>query len=108
MSIAFKDAWCQYHIKQFSLFKIDKLNTTLEGIEIKMNKNRELTLKVKCPICGGYHRYCYSINELVKREIIIGGCEVIGCPLFYIGDKSKVEVHINKINEVNRQVYAMI
>jgi hypothetical protein len=108
MSIAVKDACGQYEIKEFSLFKIDKLNEGLDRLHIKFNKTKEMKIKIECPICGEYHSYSYNIGELVKRDVIIGGCESIGYPLFYIGNKNNVEWHINRFNEINKQVYAMI
>lgn len=108
MSMALKNSWGQYKIEDFTMFRVEELNEKFSRLDIKLNRNGELKLKIKCPICGEHHYYSYSISELVKRDVIIGGCEVIGCPLFYIGNKDNVEGHINRFNEIKKQVYAMI
>lgn len=108
MSIALKNNWGEYRIEEFTLFNLEKLNRDCNRFHIKLSRNRELKLIIKCPICGGYHSYSYSINELVRSDVIIGGCEIMGSPLFYIGNRDNVKCHINRFNEINKKVYAMI
>jgi len=108
VSIAFKNACDQYEIEQFSLFEIEKVNSRFASMKVKNNRNKEIQFKVKCPLCGEEHHYNYSISEFVKRDMIIGGCEALGVPLFYIGDREKVDKRIKRYREISEELYAMI
>lgn len=43
-----------------------------------------------------------------KREIIVGGCEILGIPLFYIGNKSTIEERVYKQNQIFDKIYMMV
>lgn len=106
--IAFKNYFGQYEIKKFSLFQLEKVCEEFANFKICFMKNKEILINVKCPICNEIHNYSYSIDELFKRELLVGGCEIMGTPLFYIGNKKNVEEHALKYNEINKKIYAMI
>lgn len=106
MCAAFKNISGKYDIKDFSIFEINKLNRNFTSVEAKANK-KTIVIKLRCPVCGEIHSYNYTVNDFVRREIIVGGCENFGIPLFYIGNDEKVRQHANKYNEICRQVYAM-
>lgn len=108
MSIAYKDYDGQYNVLNFSLFEIKKINNRCSSLDIKILRNKEILIKMKCPICGKNHSYSYNIADFVKREMIIGGCEIFGLPLFFIGNSDSVRQIINKYREVNSRMYAMI
>lgn len=108
MSIAYKDYNCQYNVLDFSLFEIEKVNNKCSSLDIKLLRNKEIFIKVKCPICAQCHSYSYNIADFVKREMIIGGCEVFGLPLFLIGNSDSVKQIIDKYREANNKMYAMI
>ena len=108
VSIAFKNVCGQYDIEQFSLFEVEKINRRFTSLEVKINRNKEIHFKVKCPLCGEYHHYNYNIGEFVKRDMIIGGCEALGVPLYYIGEKENVEKRIKRYREISEELYAMI
>ena len=108
MSIALKNFYGQYDLKNFSLFEINKINESFTSLKVKIQNNEEIILKIKCPLCGNYHQYKYSVNEFARRKIIIGGCEVLGLPLFYIGNHYKVKQKISRIDGINKEVCAMI
>jgi hypothetical protein len=108
MSIALKNFYGHYDINRFSLFETNKINENFTSLKVKVQNNREIILKVKCPLCGNYHCYRYSINEFVKRKLIIGGCEALGEPLFYIGNYDKVNEKVNQFKSTNKKMYAMI
>ncbi|MGY0374340.1 hypothetical protein [Clostridium sp. JNZ J1-5] len=108
ITAAFKNSLGQYDIKRLSVFEIANINKFFNNIECEKLKNKEIKIKIICPICGEYHHYVYNISDFIKRSMIIGGCEKIGLPLFFIGNTEKVEDKINKYKEVNRKIYAMI
>lgn len=108
ISIALKNHYGQYEIREISLFELDKIKNKFPNFEAKFNRNKEVNFRLKCPLCGEYHYYSYSINELLKRDMLIGGCEVFGMPIFFIGNGRKVHQRINKYNQINKSIYAMI
>jgi len=108
IAIAFKNMKGQYEIEKFSLFEIEKVNTKFPSHEVKINKSKEMIIKVGCPLCGEQHYYKYNLCELIKREMTIGGCEILGLPVFYIGSKEKIEQRVNKYREINRQLFDII
>lgn len=107
VSIAFKNCVDKYDIKRFSIFNINDISMHFETIQVKRNNDNEFEFKVKCPICGEEHYYNYKIDNLIKETMVIGGCEKIGVPIFFIGKREKVEEKINKYEEVNKKIYAM-
>lgn len=106
--IAFKNYFGQYEIKEFSLFRLEKVYEGFTHLKINIIKNKEILISMKCPICDEIHTYNYNIDELLKRELLVGGCEIMGTPLFYIGSKKNVEEYVLKYNEINKKIYAMI
>nr|WP_272507503.1 hypothetical protein [Clostridium aestuarii] len=90
------------------VFKITNLPTYFSGLQINYIDSKEIQINVKCPICGECHNYTYNIVEFIKGTMIIGGCEKIGLPIFFIGNTEKVEQKINKYKEVNEKIHAMI
>lgn len=108
ISFALKDPCGQYEIKEISIFEIDKVYKAFPYMEIKSKRNKELSFTMKCPLCEESHSFKYNINEFFKREVVIGGCESFGIPLFYIGNQRKVHERIKKFNEFKSASYAMI
>jgi ribosomal protein L34E len=108
ISIALKGRNGQYRVKDFSIFELNKIVFEFPSFEIVTHKKREISIKLRCPICGEYHRFNYNINEFMKRDMTFGGCETTGMPVFFIGRGSKVSERIRKFNKVHRSAYAMI
>jgi len=108
VSIALKNFYGDYDINRFSLFETNRINENFISLKVKVQNNREIILMVKCPICGKEHYYKYSVNEFVRRKLIIGGCEALGEPLFYIGKYDKVSEKISQFRNINSRIYAMI
>jgi len=108
IAIAFKNIKDQYEIEKFSLFEIERVNKKFPSHEMKIINSKEMIIKVGCPLCGEKHYYRYSLCELLKREMTIGGCEILALPVFYIGGTEKIEQIVNKYREINRQLFEMI
>lgn len=107
ISIALKNFYGQYDINRFSLFERNKINRNFISLQVKVNNNG-IMLKLRCPLCGKYHYYRYSLNEFIKKSLIVGGCEVLGMPLFYVGSYDKVKQRVRRHNQINKKLYAMI
>lgn len=107
ISIAFKDELGLYKIENTTLFQLSTMSRVFPVKDYKV-QGKEISFKVKCPICDEYHHYIYHVNDLMRREIIIGGCETTSTPIFVLGNRIKVLNFINRYNEVNKQIYAML
>ncbi len=107
VSMAIKNIYGQYDIKSFSLFEIEKINGSFTYFKVKVT-NGWIVIRIKCSLCDNYHCYRYSVNEFVRRELIIGGCESLGLPLFYIGNYNKVKEIVDKCNDINKNLRVMM
>ena len=108
ISIALKNIFGSYDIKEFSIFELINLKEITEGLIIKTNKKKDITLNIKCPLCEKYHDYKYSYLELINREVIIAGCEELGSPVLFIGKSLKVEERVNGYKQISQKIIAMI
>jgi hypothetical protein len=108
ISIAIRSTCGSYDIKEFSIFELANLKEVVEGLKINISKNKDVVFNIKCPLCGAYHDFQYSLLELVDREVIIAGCEELGIPVLFIGKSFKIEKRINRYKEINTKILAMI
>lgn len=107
ISIALKDFNGCYVLQKFSIFETNELNKSFSSLGVEIY-DKTLCFKVKCSLCGKYHYYKYNINELIKKGLTVGGCEVLGLPLFYIGRYEKVNQIVSRHNNINKQICAML
>lgn len=108
LSIALKDNSGLYKMCSVSLFNLNEISKVFPRIEFKKMDNKELVFNVVCTFCGEEHRYTYSLCDLIKRDMLIGGCYVSGKPVFVIGKHSKIEGFINRHNEISKQICEML
>jgi hypothetical protein len=108
IAMALKDSDGQYKVCELTIFEIESMKTRFPSLNVEMNKGNEIIIKVKCPICGEYHFYHYNINEFLKRAMVIGGCEQLALPIFFIGKNEKVIEKVNEHRQTIEAIYAMI
>ncbi|EDK35699.1 hypothetical protein [Clostridium kluyveri] len=108
MGIAIKTLEGNYILKNFSAFNLNKINENSTSLNVSFLNNKILSLKIKCIFCENTHYYKYSIGELIRKDMIIGGCDMLGLPILYIGNCKIIENEILKHNKVNTRIYAMI
>jgi hypothetical protein len=105
--IAYKNKQGVYgfdHTSMFNLYDISK-RFPIEGFK---KQGKTIRFEVKCSICDEKHIFEYQINDLINREMIIGGCEVVNKPILVLGKPMKVLNFIRKYNEINKEIYAML
>ncbi|MBV7272359.1 hypothetical protein [Clostridium thailandense] len=107
ISIALKDFNGCYVLQKFSIFKINEINKNFSSLGVEVY-NKIICFKIKCPLCGKSHYYKYSINELIRKELSVGGCEALGLPLFYIGRYERVNQIVSMHNNMNKKICAML
>ena len=108
IAMALKNSNGQYKVEQLTIFEIESINTKFPSLTLKVNKGNEIVIKVKCSLCAEYHLYHYNISELLKRNMVIGGCEELALPIFFIGKSQKVIEKVNDHRKTIEKIYAMI
>jgi hypothetical protein len=108
IAMALKDSSGKYKIEQLTIFEIESMNKKLPSLSVNVNNGNEILVKAKCPLCYEYHLYHYNINDLLKRNMVIGGCEQLALPIFLIGKAEKVIEKVNEHKENIEKVYALI
>lgn len=106
--MAFKNPLGLYDITTISVFNMGDINLQFNSVMFNVKKNKEVEINIKCPICEERHKYTFQINEFINRHMVIGGCEIMGIPIFYIGKESMVREKVKKHKEINRKIHAMI
>ncbi|MCI1945290.1 hypothetical protein [Clostridium luticellarii] len=108
ISIAVKNSREKYDIKNFSIFDINDINESFPSLKISFVNSKILLVGVKCGLCGDIHYYRYSINELIKKAVVIGGCEMLGFPILYIGNYDVIKSRISRHNEIQEKMHALV
>jgi hypothetical protein len=106
--MALKNSNGQYEVAELTIFEIESMNSRFPSLNIEIHKGNEIAIVAKCSLCGESHIYNYSINELLKRNMVIGGCEQLALPIFLIGKNNKVITKVNEHRQTIEEIYAMI
>jgi hypothetical protein len=102
--IAYKDRLGIYKFDNATIFNLYK-SYPLGSFE---RNGKNLRIVMKCPICDEEHVFEYHINDLLKRKMTIGGCELVNKPIFVFGSPAMVLSFIKRNNEINKMIYAML
>jgi len=108
IAMALKNSSGEYKICELTIFEMESMNTMFPSLDVKINNANEILIVVKCSLCGDKHFYHYNINELLKRNMVIGGCEQLALPIFLIGKNQKVIEKVNEYRQTIEKIYAMI
>ena len=108
IAMALKNSKGEYKVEQLTIFEIESMNIRFPSLNIEFYKGNEIVIKVKCSLCGESHFYHYNISELLKKNMVIGGCEQLALPIFLIGKNQKVIEKVNEHRKVIDRIYAMI
>jgi predicted RNA-binding Zn-ribbon protein involved in translation (DUF1610 family) len=108
IAIALKNSNGEYKIEELTIFEIESMNARFSSLNVELYKTNEIVIKVKCPLCGEVHIYHYNINELLKRNMVIGGCEQLALPIFFIGKNEKVIQKVKEHRQTIKKIQAMI
>ncbi|HEY8890937.1 MAG TPA: hypothetical protein VIM70_11845 [Clostridium sp.] len=108
IAMALKNSSGQYKVYELTIFEMKNMKTRFPSLNVKVDKGNEILIKLKCPLCGENHFYYYKINELLKRNMVIGGCEQLALPIFLIGKNKKVIEKVNEYRQTIEKIYAMI
>jgi len=108
IAIALKNSSGVYKVYELTIFEIENMKFKFPSLNVKVDKGNEILIKLKCPLCGENHFYHYKINELLKMNMVIGGCEQLALPIFLIGKNKKVIEKVNEYRETIEKIYAMM
>lgn len=106
--IAIKNDCGSYNIIQSSLFGLDSLFMNNTVINYKRQKNRDIVLKLICPLCGESHSYVCNFHEIINRNIIILGCKKLGMPIIYLGRPEIIYDRIQKYHRIHSTICATL
>ena len=108
IAMALKNSKGEYKIEELTIFEIESMNNRFPSLNIELNKGNEIVIMAKCPLCGEGHLYHYNVNELLKRNMVIGGCEQLALPIFFIGKNQKVIQKVTEHRQTIKRIHAMI
>ncbi|SCN23866.1 hypothetical protein N3C_1535 [Clostridium sp. N3C] len=108
IKIAVKNSNNCYKSYDFSIFELESISDYLPDFNATINSSNKICIRYKCPICGEEHENNYNIKDFFRKQLIIGGCDITGSPVYFVGQPIKVSKYISKYNEINSKVYAML
>ncbi|MFD3158272.1 hypothetical protein ACFIJ5_15720 [Haloimpatiens sp. FM7330] len=107
ITIALKNYLNKYNVKTVSLFELEYVCKGFDYLRVKIKK-KEIIFEIQCPLCDQKHFYKYIISDLMKKDMLIGGCEVLNVPLFLVGKEDKIMEKVNKYEHINSEINKMI
>lgn len=108
LAVAVKNNMGEYQMEEFSAFRFYELPLSFSQLKVQLKKGGEYKMSVLCPICGEIHHYFFQLKDLFNHKTIIGGCETLGTPIFFLGSPKEVNYRIEKYREINRKIRALI
>jgi hypothetical protein len=108
IAVALKNSNGEYKIEELTIFELENINIRFSTLNVEIHKGNEIVIMAKCPLCGEGHLYYYNINELLKRNMVIGGCEQLALPIFFIGKNEKVIQKVKEHRQTIKKIRAMI
>lgn len=108
MVLAFKRLDFSYNMKKVNIFSLTEKDNIFKEINISKKSNGEISFSTLCSICGEYHVYNISLKSLIKKNVLILGCKVLGTPIIILGKKEEVEnlvLHHNFVNYKSRAIF---
>ncbi|CAM2755694.1 hypothetical protein HAHI6034_04270 [Hathewaya histolytica] len=101
LTLALKKNDNNYDINDINLFNLKENNIYGQKIKIYKNKNGDITFQVFCNMCEEEHIYILNLKSVLKKDVSILGCHLLGIPLVIIGKKevvNKLALHHNYMN----------
>ncbi len=108
IAMAVKNSNGQYRVEELTIFELESMKNRFPCLYVKVNKGKEIFVEVKCLLCGEYHHYHYNVDELLRTNMVIGGCEQLALPIFFIGKNEKVIKKVAEHRQTTEKIYAMI
>lgn len=105
-TVAIKNNNGGYDVRGISVFKESGSNVSYTITRSKSKTGISVTMNVRCPLCGASHSYRYSLHEFCLRTLLVGGCEFTGLPVFYMGEKARVQEKISRISKIEKKMCA--
>lgn len=108
MVLASKGRDLSYNIQELNLFSLREKNQISKEVYINKKKNGDMVFSVFCNICEEYHLYNMPLKNLIKKNILVLGCNALGIPLIILGKKEDVEnlvLHHNSVNYKLRAIF---
>jgi hypothetical protein len=108
IAMALKDSNGRYKVEELTIFEFESMKTRFPSLKVEFYKSNDILIKVKCPLCSEHHLYHYNVNELMRRNMVIGGCEQLALPIFLIGKNQKVIEKVNEHRHTIEKIHAML
>lgn len=106
--VALKTSFSKYDIKKTTIFNIKDIDKNFTSFNFVSIKSKEIIFKIKCPLCKKNHIYKYNLSELINKKAIIGGCETLNTPLFFLGKEEPILKIINQYEYINGKLSKII
>lgn len=107
ISVALKDEFGKYDIKNINLFKINEANSLFKFMKIKLNNKNTVMISLRCPLCGKWHTFNCCVSNVISQELVVCGCKTLGMPVLFVGNNGEVKARVKQYNKINKEIYAI-